>query len=506
MPQHGACFRTKRAIPVKPDIEFQPEVIRTALCELELVAAQEGLEPPDVSRIVVPTSHIKALSLDSSVVVGMRGAGKSFWTAVLFSPKHRRFVAQSAQLSNLKELEVRVGYAEASSSPDFPSKARLGALLAEGYAPQQIWLAVLVRHALSLVEDNAAVQGLDSILAMVKKDPIAAEAELWIAERRLTEQGVRLLVLFDALDRLADDWETVRGLVRAALEWCLSCRASRSIRLKFFMRPDLEDDPSIWTFADSSKLRQGIVKLAWHPIDLYSVALQYLANHAVAGEHFRTVVENSLGLLFRQDEGTFILPDTLRRDESVARLVVEAIAGPWMGASPKRGYSYTWIPLHLADARGNGSPRSILLALKRAAQWTTEQMPEFGSPLHFQGIQHGVAEASKTRTDEIWEDYPWIKPALEAARGIEVPCHVSDLVDRWKQQSTLALIGSSSGRLPPRRFSSDPLRKGSPDALIDDMIDLAVLYRTDDDRLNMPDIFRMGVGIKRRGGVRPPSR
>ena len=63
-----------------------------------------------------------------------------------------------------------------------------------------------------------------------------------------------------------------------------------------------------------------------------------------------------------------------------------------------------------------------------------------------------------------------------------------------------------SGRLPPRRFSSDPIRAGRPEALVDDLIDLAVLYRTEDGRLNMPDIFRVGAKIKRKGGVRPPQR
>jgi hypothetical protein len=40
--------------------------------------------------------------------------------------------------------------------------------------------------------------------------------------------------------------------------------------------------------------------------------------------------------------------------------------------------------------------------------------------------------------------------------------------------------------------------------LIEDLVELAILYRTEDSRLNMPDIFRVGFGIRRMGGVRPP--
>jgi hypothetical protein len=59
-------------------------------------------------------------------------------------------------------------------------------------------------------------------------------------------------------------------------------------------------------------------------------------------------------------------------------------------------------------------------------------------------------------------------------------------------------------KLPPRRFSTDPYRFGSHEALIDDLVELAVLYRTEDNRLNMPDIFRLEFNIKRKGGVKPP--
>ena len=39
---------------------------------------------------------------------------------------------------------------------------------------------------------------------------------------------------------------------------------------------------------------------------------------------------------------------------------VEQLIGRYMGTSPKKGYSYTWIPNHLQDANGDLSPRSFL--------------------------------------------------------------------------------------------------------------------------------------------------
>ena len=115
-------------------------------------------------------------------------------------------------------------------------------------------------------------------------------------------------------------------------------------------------------------------------------------------------------------------------------------------------------------------------------------------------------EASRIRIGEIKEDYPWVGPLLEALEGETVPLTVGELTTRWTEGCIKASLEAAQKeeRLPPRRYSSDPNRKGDIQALIDDLVELAVLYRTEDGRFNMPDIFRVGFGIKRKGGVKPP--
>ena len=492
-----------------PEVKLDAKEVRDALGDLPRIAAQEGLTPPDFSRIVIPASHVKALHLDATVVVGIRGVGKSFWTAVLASTPHRKFVVgQMARLPELRNVQVVVGHAEATYLPDFPNKAELKRHLTEGRDPKHVWLAVLLRHAWAMAEPGAVVPPAVELLEQeVLSDPVAAERRLWAFERQIAASGRCLLVLFDALDRLADDWRDTRQLVKAALQWGLLCRASSALRLKYFMRPDLEEDPEVWAFPDSSKLRQGRLDLSWRAADLYSVVLQHLINSKTAGPAFRASLATASGVTWQAQDGAYPLPDAFRRDGPALKRLIESITGQWMGASKKRGFCYTWIPLHLADARGNGTPRSILLAMRTAAAWTHDNEPLHTLPLHHLGIQHGVADASVTRLAEIGEDYPWIKPALEAVNGIVVPCELVIFEDRWSKPATRNEIESIvSGRLPPRRFSSDPIRAGRPEALVDDLIDLAVLYRTEDGRLNMPDIFRVGAKIKRKGGVRPPQR
>jgi hypothetical protein len=203
-------------------------------------------------------------------------------------------------------------------------------------------------------------------------------------------------------------------------------------------------------------------------------------------------------------DGLYAVPRALLGDEDALRAIVEGMAGPWMGLSKKRGFTYTWIPTHLADAVGRMSPRSLLLALKHAAEISSEKFVEHEYALHFEAIQQGVAQASLIRIAEIKEDYPWVEPLLEAARGLSVPCATEDLTERWTAER-LEDVVMAGAKLAPRRFTTDPTRKNTVAALVDDLVELAVLYRTNDSRLNMPDIFRVGFGIKRKGGVRPPK-
>ena len=41
------------------------------------------------------------------------------------------------------------------------------------------------------------------------------------------------------------------------------------------------------------------------------------------------------------------------------------------------------------------------------------------------------------------------------------------------------------------------------DGLIEDLIELGMLLRLPDDRLQMPDVYRIAFGLGRKGGVRP---
>lgn len=486
-------------------LEFEPRAARQALGQLPELAAWESLSPPELHRVYVPSQHSKALHLDASVVVGMRGAGKSWWTAVLASDQHREFVSKQFRGSSLDRVWARVGFGLDDTEVNFPNSETLGKLVADGLGASEVWQTVVLRHALLAVGRPVPFADRtwrDRVQWFVGHRDEANEL-LTQCDADLEERGRILLVLFDAFDRLATQWDKVRRLTTGALQLGLRLRSRRAIRAKFFVRPDLEEDDEVWRFPDSSKLRHAKVDLAWSSTDLYGLVFMHLGNVQGFGPAFREATYKVSGVAWEEVAGVQIPPSQLLRDEA-QKPIVEALADRSMGGGPKRGYTYSWVPLHLADAKGRISPRSYLLAFRRAAEDTAQRRPEHVLALHYTGIQQGVVKASEVRVDEISEDYPWVRPLLEAASGGVVPMTIEEISNRWSTECLGKMERNASPKLPPRRYTNHPFGKGSAEALIDDLVELAVLYRTRDGRLNMPDIFRVGFGIRRKGGVRPP--
>ena len=121
--------------------------------------------------------------------------------------------------------------------------------------------------------------------------------------------------------------------------------------------------------------------------------------------------------------------------------------------------------------------------------------------LHYESIKRGVQEASKIRVRELEEDYPWVRPLFEPLAGITVPCHFDEISRVWRQQGVVEElergIADQAVRLPPSHVSE------GEDGVLLDLIELGLVERLKDGRINLPDVYRVGYGMGRRGGVRP---
>ena len=461
-------------------------------------------EPESTARIpftYVPPSHARALDPGSVLVEGIRGAGKSFWWNALNQDAHRSFVASAFPETRLGDnTKVGPGYGLGPPDERFPTKDVIQQLALD-FDPRHIWKAVVASHLQFPDPFPASGQWRDRV-AWTAGHPEEYDQFFARADQKLAEKRSTYIVLFDALDRLAADWVTLRPIAKALFQLALDVRSSRAVRLKLFVRPDMVEDREILAFPDASKLLGQKVSLAWRKVDLYALLFQCLGNDVTHGADIRDYMSREFSLDYEQKiaRSPWTLPRALRSDENKQREVFDAIAGPTMASGPsghKRGFPYTWLPNHLADGRDQVSPRSFAAALRNAAE---HDLPEaWPYPIHYEGLKSGVQEASKIRVDEIVrEDYPWVNDAIQPLRNLTVPCPASDFLERWETERTVEMLGAKEvDKLPPQHLAEGPA------GLLKDLESLNLIQRLSDGRIQMPDVYRVAFGLGRKGGVKP---
>jgi hypothetical protein len=151
---------------------------------------------------------------------------------------------------------------------------------------------------------------------------------------------------------------------------------------------------------------------------------------------------------------------------------------------------------HLADGLKRTSPRSFLCAIREAADDSLNRPGDF--PLHYESIKKGVQSASQIRVDEIAEDYPWIKDLCKPLgnAAMNVPAFYNEIEEKWKKEYPDGPSTITSKKLPPQ-----DLKRGWI-GLKKELIRLGIFQEMRDDRINMPDLFRVGFGLGRKGGIR----
>ncbi|WP_124950464.1 hypothetical protein [Sulfuriferula thiophila] len=477
-----------------------PQTLRAGIvAALPEETSQHG-ETPQAGHVYLPSTHAKALHPNNTLIQGMRGSGKSFWFQSLQNRDLRALLGVQVGLD--ADTRVSVGFSPASGGNEYPSKDTLISLITAGYEPRRIWQAVVFRQVIGdqAPDEFRGITSWKDRIDWVVNHPESADQLWYKADMQLDEQKQFHIVLFDALDRTADDWLTMNKLIKGLLQVVLDTRSFRRIRLKVFARPDQLDDPSVAAFPDASKVMNQKVNLDWPRRELYGLLWQYLANNVEFGEPFRegarmvspTIQWEQIGNIWR-------VPEVIRSDEELQKKLFHAISGPWMGKDKRRGFPYSWLPSHLGDASGEVSPRSFLAALRFAAEDKVRNEQEY--VLHYESIKRGVQEASAIRVRELQEDYPWISKLFEPLRGISVPCPFEDIRSEWLKNNIVTSlrngIQDASVRLPPVHIDN------GEDGILIDLLALGLVEQLKDKRINLPDVYRVGYGMGRRGGVKP---
>lgn len=477
--------------------------IRRLLVDLPTDHDADGEHRPTVGAVFAPEQHASALAPSTLIVVGARGAGKSFWAGVLGQSDTRQLAAEVYPRLGLERVTVAFGYNGFDTGSAVTRRTVHAYTQSGGHDAALIfWQAVLLRSALDAIDDAEAEQTITTLIEKYK-NPEEFEARLRYVDRALDAADKTCLVLFDALDTLSREWAQLTKLTDALFEACWMLRARRRIRAKVFIRPDQLNDEGL-KFVELPKLRSGRVELDWSRNDLYGLLFTRLAEaeQEVGGKNFEALCRDS-GYPAPDTNAERIRKWELAWSEDAQKRVFDKMAGPYMGRSATKGATYPWTYKHLADGRDVVTPRSFLKLFVEAAR----HMPSPPNQvITAEGIRHGLREASKIRVEQLALEYPWIKRALAPLAGLKVPCQSREIHEAWVASNTATVISEAAkgeGFLPPYQKSSGSDAEEDLEAA---MARIGVLsYRTDG-RADMPDLFRIASRMLKLGGVALNSR
>jgi hypothetical protein len=230
-------------------------------------------------------------------------------------------------------------------------------------------------------------------------------------------------------------------------------------------------------------LRQRSATLDWDVESSFRLVVRHLAN---TGPHLKVARDWLLraeGFVLEDRRDFGFAPGNMPKD--VRKSFASAIAGEVMGSGVKKGYTHRWIPDRLQDADGRIVPRSILRLFANAARHAQLDPLQRGDPLMLPiDLSAALIDTSRQRASELKEEYEVVK-RLENLRRTTM---------LMEKEEVVALLD---------RKRADKLDLGGDDNF-EELRRIGVLEQRSDGRIDVPDIYRYGYGIKRKGGVRRP--
>jgi len=455
-------------------------------------------------------NYRSALEPNILLILGGRGVGKTELFRLLAIPSGREALVESLRIRGLPPLSQttwiagfgRVRQVEKRfPAPDIVERQMQGAKNIEW---RSFWIGLMLGVILEQEEfklKTFMLEEIDPEIVKVLKGKLSLLSE-WLPlvnnnieklnyvldklDERLIEIDDWLFVTYDELDRIVPSYVALASPIRELLAlWLDRWRRWERIRPKIFLRTDLFREEFL-SFPDASKLRGHQVELEWKPSWLYQLFVKRLANSEPEMTEYlqkipELIIENKTSLGW-----------TATSNEKLFEELIEKMIGKYMGANPKKGITYRWIPNHLQDAGGRIAPRSFLklfaLAAKdrMASNSIVEDSKELLQP---SDLQAALTRTSEDRIRELQEEYPWLESLKTSLVGLEAPIPREKFLDavkstKWSEQRE---------KQPPTTNHEEILQY---------LLLLGVVETRYDGRINIPEIYLYGFQVKRRGGVK----
>ncbi|VVO63676.1 hypothetical protein PS903_00909 [Pseudomonas fluorescens] len=459
-----------------------------------------GAHVAKIDDLFAPESHAVALDPTTPIVIGTRGSGKSFWSSVLGQVDTLKAAAIAYPKLGLSDTYVRFGYTGVGGEGGVSYEAIDACVPSDATIEQAkaFWWATILHALAQAIGQPKRLSEFMSLAA----DWEDREDYLLSHEKRLRNEGKTFLVVYDALDTVARTWPRRRLLTEALLEVVWAMRAYRAIKTKLFLRPDQIEDDAL-QFVELPKLRTGAVRLTWSWTDLYGLLFSRLASTTIhdSRESFNRLLIDS-GLPTADKNSILTRRWSLIIDPTSQKQLMTKLSGPFMGSGVhayKKGITYDWPLKHSADAFTEVTPRSFLGLMIAAAKHGAAPSDKAIAP---DGIRHGLREASKTRVDQLHQEFPWIKGVLAPLAGLLLPQDGAAVYEVWNKAQTIKLLVADAklnNYLLPFKGNTSPTEEG----LFNVLEEIGVMFRRKDNRLDMPDLFRVAAKLLKKGGITP---
>lgn len=449
------------------------------------------------------------------LILGGRGSGKTrVFKTLLKENGFRQMIGSQKRLflPNISDTEFIAGYNQEGTL--FPAQATL-AHFADDFQAAAYWAGSVVILLLRYFEKNEDVQNIaseyfeDTFISQICQKKTLKTPSLWISyisenpemwenflddvDEYLVKKERWIFLAYDSLDRLCPRYADLFPYIRTLLSfWFSHLKRWKRIKCKIFLRNDLYDSEML-SFPDSSKLGSNCLKLEWDTLSLYRLFIKRMAN--ADDQETINYMKMTSGLISEKPDAELGYIPT-EKEEIIVEFINQMI-GRYMGSSPKKGMSYSWAPNHLQDTHGVLSPRSFIKCYSVAARKMSERPNEVSllqgnrllSPSMLQGA---VQEVSEDRVKELQEEYPWLEHLKKAFSGVTLLMERSEFIQKINMD-----LWSPEER--------EKLPALSPQGIFEMMQKLGIVFVAKDGRVNVPEIYLHGFGMKRKGGLRRPN-
>lgn len=473
---------------------------------LEKIGVQGRAESEALDRLPrgfypVP-EHLRTLDPEVVLIVGPRGAGKTEIARVLTEARLANAVARHAPSVRLPsgDTEWRNGYPLQREGFDVGGLRRfltdVGGRVGEF---RELWFTYLVRvlrdaldaQANSALKPLLGLQGgavQESYRAFLQAGDVPVLA-LDRLDQRLEAQDKFIFITYDELDTLGGgDWDVMEASIKGLVAfWSAYARRWRRIRAKVFLRTDLYDRYATSGGADLAKLAAGRVELSWSDRDLHAMLLKRIGNASEA--LFEYLKASRSSVRWSDDDALGHVP--LLNSWQDARPVVERMIGPYMGADKKKGLVYRWLLDHVRDGRGRALPRPFVRLIEEAARIELAAAHSLREPrlLDPSAARRSLDRVSGEHVAHARDEWPWLDGLKDRFKGQLVP---------WERERDVVRLLEG---MTPSHDASKRLPFEGRD-LLDYLVEVGILRRRADERIDAPDLFLAGLGLKRKGGVR----